>query len=116
MKKLMLCGMVATACMLSGVTLADDDCDGMGSAHHGMMMKSMGRHGMSGKVESVDHKTGWIKVKTEEGVLTVHFPPDSLKDVKEGETITIHLGFSKGERKDGGMMEEGGMMEDKTPK
>ena len=106
MNKLTFCGMMAMACMLNGVAVADDDCyDGMGPHHgSGMRMKGMGRHWMSGKVDSVDHKTGWVKVKTDEGVLSVHFPPDSVKDLKEGETITVHLGFTKGDMKDGGMM------------
>lgn len=129
MNKLVLCGMVAMACAMNGAAWAgsgydhDDmdawrDCDKKHDCDKRMMMK-MGRHAMSGKVESVDHKTGWVKVKTDEGTLTVHFPPDSIKDLKDGETITVHLGYTRGEKKGEGMMDrekmdkpmkDGGMM------
>lgn len=99
MNKLMHCGMLVAACTMNGAALAHDyGYDHMGGMHGaGHMM--MGRHWMEGKVESVDHKTGWLKVKTSEGDLNVHFPPDSIKDLKEGETITVHLSYIKGEKK-----------------
>ncbi len=77
---------------------------------HKMMM--MGKHEMSGTVESIDPKTGWLKVKTGEGTLDVHFPPDSIKDLKTGDTITVHLSFSK----KGGTMKGGEKMDDKMMK
>jgi len=111
MNKLVLSGMVAMvamACMISGAALADDPGhDDKGAWHDpDMKVKKMGRHEMSGKVESVDHKTGWIKVKTGEGVLNVHFPADSVKDLKDGEMITVHLSYTRGEEKKGGKMME----------
>jgi hypothetical protein len=114
MNKLVLCGMVAMACMTAGVAVAEDYGYDESNASHDSakgkkMMMGMGRHGMAGKVESVDHKTGWIKVKTEEGVMTVHFPPDSIKDLKDGDTITVHLSYTTGEKKGGEMMDHGGM-------
>jgi hypothetical protein len=30
------------------------------------------------------------------GELEPHFPPQALKDVKEDDQITVHLGFTKG--------------------
>lgn len=59
-------------------------------------MSKMGEHSMSGTVTHVDSKKGMVKLKTEEGTLGLHFPPESLKDVKKGEKITVNLGFSKG--------------------
>ncbi len=107
MKKLALCGMIAAFLGMTGaVAVAHDYDDGWGGKHMGRAMAE-GRHWMTGKVESVDHKTGWVKVKTDEGSLTVHFPPDSLKDVKEGDTLTVHLAFTKGTPpKPAPMMEE----------
>lgn len=66
----------------------------------------MGRHAMSGTIEVIDLKTGWIKLKTSEGEMTVHFPAQSIKDLKNGDIITVHLSFSKGEE----------MMDDKMKK
>jgi len=59
-------------------------------------MDMMGEHDMSGKVEKVDHKTGSFDLKTHEGTLRLHFPPDTLKEVKNGDMLTVHLGFTKG--------------------
>lgn len=106
MNKLVLSGVVAIACTISGAALADAyGHDDKGAWHDSdMKTKKMGRHEMSGKVESVDHKTGWVKVKTGEGVLTVHFPAESVKDLKDGEMITVHLSYTLGEEKMGGKM------------
>ena len=50
-----------------------------------------GRHTMEGKVTSVNQKTGWVHVKSSEGTMIVHFPPASLADVKNGDTISVDL-------------------------
>jgi hypothetical protein len=50
-----------------------------------------GRHSMDGKVTSIDAKKGWVHVKTQEGTMIVHFPPESLQGVKKGDTITVSL-------------------------
>lgn len=81
--------------------------------HKGMEKKMvMGRHSMSGTLESVDLKTGWIKLKTSEGEMTVHFPSQSIKDLKSGDMITVHLSFSMGEE----MMKGGEMMDENMKK
>ncbi len=72
----------------------------------GMSGKMMGEHKMAGTVEKIDHKTGRVTVKTGEGPLNLHFPPPSLKDLKEGDAITVQMGFTKG----GGVMKGGEMM------
>ena len=51
----------------------------------------MGRHTMDGQVTSIDAKKGWVHVKTSEGTVIVHFPPESLQGVKKGDTITVSL-------------------------
>jgi len=57
----------------------------------GMMM---GMHVMPATVDKVDHKTGMVDVTSEGMKLQVHFPPASLKTVKDGDKIDLHLGFS----------------------
>ncbi len=109
MKKFLLGGMVATlACMTPGFAFAHGYGDGWDD-HGGKGMHRMmeGVHWMTGTVESVDQKAGWMKVKIEEGTLNLHFPTESLKDVKVCETVTVHMGFHKGApQKKGTMMEE----------
>jgi hypothetical protein len=58
-------------------------------------MKHQGEHSMSGTVTDIDHKTGMLSLKTEAGELDLHFPPQALKEVKEDDQLTVHLGFSK---------------------
>jgi hypothetical protein len=55
-----------------------------------------GEHSMSGKISKIDHSTGKLTVKTGEGNLDVHFPPQSIANLKKGDNITVHLGFSEG--------------------
>lgn len=57
---------------------------------------AMGMHKMTGTVDNLDSSKGTLTLKTGEGDLMLHFPPASLKDVKNGDTITVKLGFSKG--------------------
>lgn len=65
---------------------------GGGQAGAGGMM---GDHSMSGKITAID-KTGHVTVKTGAGNLRLHFPPDSLQGLKKGDTITVHLSFTRG--------------------
>ena len=58
-------------------------------------MDTMGEHDMSGKVQKLNHKAGTFELKTGEGVLRLHFPPDSLKEVRNGDSLTVHLGFTR---------------------
>lgn len=50
-----------------------------------------GRHSMQGTITSLDQKTGWIHVKTEEGTMIVRVPSESLQGVKKGDTVTVDL-------------------------
>jgi hypothetical protein len=55
-----------------------------------------GEHDMTGTVKQLDHKSGVFMLETKGGPeLHLHFPPDQLKDVKNGDTLTVHLGFTK---------------------
>ena len=58
--------------------------------------KHQGEHSMSGTVTDIEHQTGKLSLETGVGELELHFPPPALKEVKEGDQITVHLGFSTG--------------------
>ena len=63
---------------------------------HGMQMGNMmGMHNMPATVNAVDMKTGLVDVTAEGMALKVHFPPTALTNVKAGDSITLHLGFTK---------------------
>jgi hypothetical protein len=51
---------------------------------------------MSGTVSAIDHTTGQLTLKTGAGELKLHFPPASIQDLKEGQTITVRLAYSEG--------------------
>jgi hypothetical protein len=96
------------AAFAAPVHAADADKSGMGmnkmdmdkmdmdkmSDHH-MTMGMTGMHKMTGTVEKLDQAKGTLMLKTGVGDLMLHFPPPALKDVKNGDTITVQLGFHK---------------------
>jgi len=70
-----------------------------GSMHHRGMMKGMqgmqGMHAMPATVTATDPKTGTVDVTAGGMALKVHFPPSAMASLKEGDKITLHMGFSK---------------------
>ncbi len=71
---------------------------GGGMHHHGMMrgMQGMqGMHTMPATVTATDPKTGTVDVTAGGMALKVHFPPSAMASLKEGDKITLHMGFSK---------------------
>ena len=56
-------------------------------------MGEMNRHTMDGQVTKVDAKKGWIDVKTSEGSMKLHFPPEALANVKKGDSVSVELGL-----------------------
>ena len=58
-------------------------------AASGMMM---GEHSMGGTVTAVG-KSGMVDVRSEGMMLRLHFP-DAAKNLKKGDKITVHLGYS----------------------
>ena len=50
---------------------------------------------MTGTVHSVDHTTGWLQVKTSEAMLKLHFPADAVRELNNGDRITVGMGYSK---------------------
>jgi hypothetical protein len=55
----------------------------------------MGSHDMPATVLNVDHKTGMVDVESENMKLKVHFPSNTIADLKKGDKINLHLGYSK---------------------
>lgn len=58
-------------------------------------MAGMGQHSMQATVTSVDQAKGKVNVRTSDGSLALKFPPEQLRDLKRGDTVTVHLGISK---------------------
>jgi hypothetical protein len=70
---------------------------GRGDMQHMMDMHKnmMGMHPMPATVNSVDQQTGMVEATSEGMTLKVHFPPSALANLKAGDKITLHMGFSK---------------------
>ncbi|MHB1527965.1 MAG: hypothetical protein ACYDDA_13745 [Acidiferrobacteraceae bacterium] len=62
--------------------------------HYATTNHETGVHQMVGAVTAINHRTGIVSVKTTMGLLRLHFPPASLRQVKRGERIDVHLGFT----------------------
>ena len=66
---------------------------------------SMGTHSMTGTIETINNQTGWMKIKTGIGELTIHYPAPTVKELKQGDKITVHLSYTK----EGDKMKDDGM-------
>ena len=65
----------------------------MASAQAPKPAGDMSRHTMEGQVTKVDAKKGWVDVKTSEGSMKLHFPPETLANVKKGDSVSVELGL-----------------------
>jgi hypothetical protein len=55
-----------------------------------------GEHGMKGTISKIDHSKGTVDLKTQDGmVLTLHFPADAIKDLKEGDQAVVRMEIAK---------------------
>lgn len=88
---------LASAFLLAGsAAWAHDPSSTQGMSMPGMKMDNMmGMHDMAATVNAVDAKTGLVDVTAGGMALKVHFPPASLSNVKAGDSITLHLAFTK---------------------
>jgi hypothetical protein len=75
--------------LLLGATIAGAQA----SKSAGSSAGDMNRHSMEGEVTKVDAKKGWIDVKTSEGSMKLHYPPEALASVKKGDSVTVELGI-----------------------
>jgi hypothetical protein len=46
---------------------------------------------MRGTINSIDHSTGKIELKTDKGASQLYFTPDAVKNFKEGEQVMVEL-------------------------
>ncbi|MDA8382385.1 MAG: hypothetical protein M0037_04850 [Betaproteobacteria bacterium] len=58
-------------------------------------MRVMGSHYMVGTVEHLNRGRGTFELKSKPENLRLHFPPASLRTVKDGDTLRVHLSFTK---------------------
>ena len=77
-----------------GMDKMRSECMGMDKMKSECMMT--GWHKMSGTVDKIDHAKGMVTLKSGAADMALHFPPDSIKDLKKGDAITVDLGFSRG--------------------
>lgn len=95
-------GLLGLALAISGVAVAQDSTppggmSKMGAMHSdmkGMHGNMMGMHKMPATVTAADAKTGLVDVTTEGMALKVHFPPGAMANLKAGDKITLHMGYS----------------------
>jgi hypothetical protein len=65
----------------------------MAAAQAPMAAGDTRRHTMEGQVTKVDAKKGWVDVKTSEGSMKLHFPPEVLANLKKGSSVSVELGL-----------------------
>ena len=72
-----------------------------GMMQGGMMQGGMMQGGMMGMhvtpvtVTALDAKTGLVDATSGGMTLKLHFPPESLANVKAGDKLSVHMGFRK---------------------
>jgi len=76
---------------MEGMHSGQHDMDSMKGMHKNMM----GMHAMPATVSSVDMQTGVVDVDSEGMSLKVHFPASAVADLKTGDKITLHMGYTK---------------------
>ena len=97
MKHLAIVTLCATLALAASPALAQGQgaMGGMNMPGMSGMGNMMGMHMMPATVTAIDTKTGLVDVTAGSMALKLHFPPASLAALKEGDKITLHLGFSK---------------------
>jgi hypothetical protein len=90
---------LAGAVLIGGMALAQNapmkTTVAQETQHEMKASSAMGMHDMPATVTEVDHKTGIVEVESGSMKLKVHFPAASVADLKKGDKITLHLGYSK---------------------
>ena len=93
--------LILASCLLAAILSVSVQAADYGKPEIGMdkmkgesMMR--GKHKMTGTVDKIDHAKGTLMLKTGPAEMALHFPPPSLKDIRNGDTITVEMGFMKG--------------------
>jgi Cu/Ag efflux protein CusF len=55
---------------------------------------------MRGTVSKIDHETGKIELKTDMGTAQVYFAPQAVKNLKEGDQVSLELETAKNHGKE----------------
>jgi hypothetical protein len=76
-------------------TMHSDMKDMHEDMHKDMHKKMMSMHMMPATVTTADTTTGVVDVMAGGMALKVHFPPKAMANLKAGDKITLHMGFSK---------------------
>jgi hypothetical protein len=87
--------LLASSILLAGSAASAHEPNSMQGMPGMKMDNMMGMHDMAATVTAVDSKTGLVDVKAGGMALKVHFPPAALANVKAGDSITLHLAFTK---------------------
>jgi hypothetical protein len=53
----------------------------------------MGEHSMTGKITDIDKEKGRVKVDAQGEKLDLHFPQSALRNLNEGDQVTVTLGI-----------------------
>lgn len=77
----------------SSTAMSSNSPSSMSSESTGAAPQLMGEHTMDGTVESVG-SNGMVHVLSDGMNLRVHFP-DAAQNLKKGDKITLHLGYTK---------------------
>ena len=84
---------------LPTITLAEENSAASGSTSRPTgntspeNMKS--QHTMTGTISQIDHSRGTVGLNTEKGQLVLYFPPEEIRDYKEGDKMAFHLAIAK---------------------
>lgn len=67
-----------------------------GSAHHSGAGAGawMGQHTMTGTIDDIDTEKGSLTLKTDDKKLDLHFPPSAIKNLKEGDKVSVSLAIA----------------------
>ena len=95
---LLISGLVAAnlAMPVSAKDFTDYGAPDMGHNQDDVKKKAMGKHKMTGTVDGIDHEKGMLTLKSSAPDMMLHFPADSIKNLKNGDTITVEMGFYTG--------------------
>lgn len=61
---------------------------------------------VQGTISTIDHTTGKIELKTDKGTSALYFPPETIKNFKEGQQVVLELATPGHEAKDTHTMEQ----------
>lgn len=71
---------------------------GSPATHHHLSAatKFKGEHTMQGAISKIDHTTGTVDLRTQDGtLLTLHFPANAIQDLKTGDQVTVKMEIAK---------------------